>query len=453
MANYKGRGRKPKLSAPVVVNAAQGQVIDFFTRMGPDRKHHTYYDFGYPDVIEFDDYYRMFKRNGFASAGVRHAVDKTWRDYPWLLEKTTEPHDETQREREFREAADRLDWWGNLKDADLKSRVGHYAGVILRYADGLLPSMPVVDGSVRGLDKLVDIIPVYEQQLIPMEFDTDPTSLTYGKPTMYQFNEAAVGAKTADKCRQFQVHPDRVLIWSKDGSIHGDPVLEPGFNHLIDIEKITGSGGEGFWKNAKSAPVLEVKPEANLAQLAQMLGVAVEDMADRLDEVVAGWQKGFDQLLMLQGIEAKTLGVTLPQPSEFLAGPLQGFAASINEPLKILVGSQTGERASTEDAREWDSFIMSRRENYVKPNIMRLVRKLVRAGVMADIEWVIFWSDLTEDSMDEKIARADKMAGINQKMLGTGERAYTADEIRDVTGHLPLNDNDILPEDKQNEEE
>jgi hypothetical protein len=77
------------------------------------------------------------------------------------------------------------------------------------------------------------------------------------------------------------------------------------------MEKVKGAGGEGFWKNAKSAPVLEVAAEAKIADMAKVMGVSPEELADKMNDQVADWQKGFDQLLMLQGMQAKTLRVTL----------------------------------------------------------------------------------------------------------------------------------------------
>lgn len=414
-------------------------------------KHNYNYDFGYPDDITFSMFYGMYKRNGFARAGVQHAVNRTWREYPFLLESTIEPHDPTKAETLLQELIDRLSFWQKLREVDERSRVGEYAGLILRYADGKRMDQPVTGKVPGGFDGLVDIIPCYQDQLIPAAFDTNELSPTYGYPTMYQFNESAVDPDSR-KSRAFQVHPDRVYIWSRDGTIHGDAILEPGFNDLLVLEKIIGAGGEGFWKNAKSSPVLNMDKEMNPASLAAMLGVPVSEIADKLDEVIAGWQKGFDQLLMLQGIDAKTLGVTLPQPSEFLMAPLQSFAASINEPLKILVGSQSGERASTEDAKEWDSTIMSRRMNYVQPNIRRLVAKLTKAGILPAVQWVISWTDLTEDSSEEKLNKALKMAQINKEMMGSGERFCTADEIREVVGLEPLGDSEPLPEDEAVEE-
>src|SRR5690606_17564994 len=149
--------------------------------------------------------------------------------------------------------------------------------------------------------------------------------------------------------------------------------------------------------------------EVRIDEMAKAMGVSVDEIADKMNEQVAGWQKGFDQLLMIQGMEAKSLGVTLPSPEHFFSIALQSFAASISMPVKILVGSQSGERASTEDANEWSQTNMSRRTNTVRPNIMALVNRLERFGILAERDWYLDWSDLTEASMTEKIERVSKM--------------------------------------------
>ena len=437
---------KPAISSAIVTNAAQNQIAQLFGQAVQTNPKHNYnFDFGFPDYITFDMKYAMFKRNGLAMAGVTHAINKTWSDYP-LLTDGEDAHSESKVEALVKQAFKRLSFWQKLKEADQRSRVGDYAGLIFRFADNKPFSAPV-DTVPGGLDGLVEIIPCFEGQLLVGAYDNDERSATYGQPTSFLFNEASVDRKRANN-RSFQVHPSRVVIWSSDGTVCGESVLEAGYNDLLTMEKIIGAGGEGFWKNAKSSPVLNMDKDMNPESLATMLGVPLAQIADKLDEVIAGWQKGFDQLLMLQGIDAKTLGVTLPQPAEFFMVALQSFAASLNEPLKILVGSQSGERASTEDAKEWNGTIMSRRENYVKPCIERVIELLQRVGVLPAIEWYIDWTDLTEDTKEERMANALKMAEINKAMLGTGQVAFTDAEIREAAGYIePLGDNDVLPED------
>nr|WP_323130817.1 anti-CBASS Acb1 family protein [Sinorhizobium medicae] len=309
---------------------------------------------------------------------------------------------------------------------------------MLRVADSKRFDQPV-DRASGGLNGLVEVIPAWEGQLQVSQWDTDETSETYGLPKMYQFNESAVDT-TIKQPRNLVIHPDRVIIWSKDGTVHGSSALEPGYNSLTDMEKVRGAGGEGFWKNAKSAPVLEVDKEAKIDMMAKAMGVSVEDLADKMNEQVAEYNAGFDQLLMIMGMQAKQLNVTLPSPEHFYAIALQDFAASMNMPVKILVGMQTGERASQEDASEWAQTNMSRRANQTVPNIMSLVNRLERFGILPEKDWFLDWTDLTESSMSEKIDRASKMAETNQKM-GTGV-VFTDEEIRAVVGYEPLSDAD-----------
>jgi hypothetical protein len=413
----------------------------------PDAKHDHYKDYGWPDCVTFEMAYGMYSRNGYARAAVNKTILKTWESFPFLLEKArdgtqTGKVKETKTEADIRQRFDDIRFWQNCAEADRRGMVGRYAGLILRVADSKTFNQPVdrVPGGILGL---VEVIPAWEGQLLVSEWDDDQTSETYGLPKMFQFNEAAVGAENRNnQRRQFDVHPDRVVIWSANGKPEGSSDLEPGYNDLFDIEKVKGGGAEGFWKNAKSAPVIQVDKEARLESMAAMFGVPVDQLADKMGEQVDDWQKGFDKLLMLQGMEAKALNITMPQPAEFIDGPKASFAASMGIPIKILEGMQTGERASTEDADEWAQTNMSRRTNIEIPAIMETVRRLERFGILPEKDWALDWADLTEAKMSEKMDRAAKMAEVNSKMQAGGELVYTPEEIRGVTGLEPLADSE-----------
>jgi len=260
---------------------------------------------------------------------------------------------------------------------------------------------------------------------------------------MFSFNEAAVpSANQTGAQRQFEVHPDRVIIWSADGTIHARSALEPGYNDLMDADKIKGAGGEGFWKNAKAAPVFEVDKEARLSDMARTMGVAESEITDAMNEQVDDWQRGFDKLLMLQGMTAKTLNIAMPSPEHFFAAPVQSFAASMMIPQKILIGNQTGERASMEDQEDWARVNMSRRRGICYPLIRDMIRRFEAVGILPDRDWRIKWDDLTDSSPADKMDRAVKMSEINGRALtdplGGGREIFTADEIREAVGMQPL---------------
>ena len=423
-----------------------------FSGRGANVEHDHYFDFGYPENLVFDDFYKMYARNGMASGAVAKTVQKTWETLPTLLEQErdgsqSETPEETALEKQVRIRFSDLRLWAHLAEVDSRSLVGAYAGLILRFADGKRFDQPV-DFVPGGLKGLVEVIPAWEGQLTIGAWDTDQESESYGKPSMFQFDEAAVGNDKTQP-RKLQIHPDRIIVWSKDGTINGNSALEPGFNDLLTMEKVSGAGGEGFWKNAKSAPVFEMSPEAKMEQLIKGLNVKnADEVIDKISNQVADWQKGFDQLLILQGMEAKTLSVTLPSPEHFFAIALQSYATSWSIPLKILIGSQTGERASTEDAAEWSRTIMSRRAMQTVPNIKVLIDRLERVGVLPEKDWYVDQGDLTEASLDQKIERAGKMAEIDTKLAPSGEWVFTPEEIRAAADYEPLKESDKVRDDK-----
>jgi hypothetical protein len=415
----------------LIVSSATRSLARMFPALAiTSTKHNHWYDFGFPDSITFEQAFTMYKRNGIARAGIVRPVEKCWQDNPWILEHEKQ-HKETTLEAELRKSFDQLQFWQRLKKADEYSRVGKYAGVVFRFADGKQHREPV-ERVTGGLNALVEVIPVFETQLTVAEWDRDEKSATYGRPKMYRFNEGSTAI--GGNARSFDVHPDRVHIWSEDSTVHGESALDAGYNDLLTIEKVIGAGGEGFWKNARSPLMLNVDKDANVDNLARMLGVPVEKISEAMDEVVEDFDKGFDRKLMTQGIEAKNLAITLPDPEKFVLVALQSFAASIPIPLKILIGSQTGERASTEDHKEFAQTCQTRRTQLVVPNIRRILAKLAALKVIPERDYFVSITDLTEASKDEKIARAEKMSTINKNMMGTGERAFTADEIREAVG-------------------
>lgn len=405
-------------------------------------KHDHYRDFGWPEFLTFEPLYRMYRRNSIAAAVVEKTVSKTWQDNPALWE--TEDPAESTLEADIARRFDALRAWQKMAEADRRSMVGRYAGVILRLADGLQFHEPVERVS-GGLEGLVDLIPFWESQMMVSEWHADPLDARYGEPKLYQFNESALGGDE-HAVRQFAVHPDRVIIWSEDGTVNGRSDLEPIFNDLVDAEKIKGAGGEGFWKTSRGAPILEAPSGVTPGDLQNMMGVSSNAEAqDAMNDQIDLFNQGYDRALFMMGISAKPMQINLPSPEHFFAGPINSIAAAKQIPVKILMGSQTGERASTEDANEWSQTCNSRRVNRCRPLILDLVRRLVRFGILPAKDWSIGWQDLTEATAGERLDRAVKMADINAKTSPADEPPFEANEIREAAGYETKVDSGLDP--------
>ncbi|MEO0955669.1 MAG: phage portal protein [Pseudomonadota bacterium] len=407
-------------------------------------KHNHYFDFGYPTSLNFKSFFEIYTRMGLAHGVVERTVEKTWETVPQLLQ-TPADDDETVLETTLRKRLRKLRFWQNMVELDRRSMVGAYAGLILRIADNKRFNEPV-DGKVPGgLDGLVEVIPAWEGQITVSEFDSDERSPTYGLPKMYQFNEANI-AGTHNKTRSFDVHPDRVIILSDSGTVHDRSALEPAYNAFLDCEKVSGAGGEGFWKNAKGTMILEVDKEAKIQEMAKAMNVEVSELFDAIGEQIKDVNTGLDQGFMAQGINVKRHDVSLPSPEYFFNAPLQIISAAMSIPIKILKGNETGERASTEDQNQWAKTNMARRANRIVPFLDDFLERLIEWGMLDDKgEWDIHWDSLMEDSPAEKMGFAKQMAEVNQS--NPSQPPFTHDEIRERVGYEPLKASDLLDPD------
>lgn len=403
-------------------------------------KHDYYRDFGWPEQLTFHQFYRMYCRNSIASAVVDRTIDKVWQEDPEVWES----HEPTASKAEA-DIADRfadIRIWQRIADVDRRAMVGRYAAAIIRVGDEQPFDQPVkrVPGGLLGL---VDIIPAWESQLYPVNWDQDVQSPNYGRPTMFQFSEASITDVANAAPRSFAVHPDRVIIWSADGTVHCHSELESIYNDLIDCEKIKGAGGEGFWKSSRGSITIEAPDGVSPDQLAQSMGTDVSGLRRTINENIDDWQSGFDKGLLLGGLSAKPLSITLPSPEHFFAGPIQSIAAARRIPMRELMGSNSGQRASDEDARQWALTCMSRRLNRCKPLILEFVNRLEKWGIIPQRDWFIGWADLTESTAEGKMDRAYRMQEINAKAVAGDIPPFTPAEIREAAGYDP----DELPDD------
>lgn len=436
--------QKPNRSTAMAVNSGVTVPKRQISHINGDiyassTKHSHYKDFGWPENLTFPQLYRMYCRNSIASAVVDKTISKVWQDDPEVWE-TTDPQKSTIEADISRRFAD-IRIWQRLADTDRRSMVGRYSAAILRLADGLPFDQPVsrVPGGVMGI---VGIIPAWESQLYPAMWDQNVASEAYGMPTMFQFSEASIGDMPNAAPRSFAVHPDRVIIWSEDGTVVGRSELESIYNDLIDVEKIKGAGGEGFWKTSRGALMVEAPDGVSPDQLAQSMGVSVSGLRDEINNQMDDFQSGFDKGLMLGGLKATALAISMTSPEHFFAGPINSIAAARMIPVKVLMGSQTGERASTEDAREWNLTCNSRRLNRCKPLILEMVNRFERWGIIPKRDWFVSWSDLTDSTAEGKMDRAFKMQEINAKAPPADIAPFSPEEIREAAGFDP----DELPD-------
>lgn len=391
--------------------------------------------YGYPESLCFADYYRLWEREGVAHGAVMLLNEKCWETDPEVIEG--EPEDRssaiTAWEKQFKKLAKRLKLWEKFRDADMRRLVGYYSGIILQVADNKTWEQPLEKVSEK---QLVNLIPAWEGQLRVNEWIDDPMSPDFGKPKSFTYDEIRVpdgSNQTTQNGRSLTIHPSRVVILGDIRS--GIPFLRAGYNAAINLEKIVGGSGESFLKNSARQLSINFDKDVDLTAIARAHGVNAGELQEIFDEVTKGVNEGIDQTVITQGASVNPLVATVPDPEPHFSVALQTFAASVRIPTKILVGHLTGERASTEDQKQFNKTGQGRRVNVLSADIEAFVAHLMRHGMLLTVETSVIWSDLSEPTLEEKLANVTKMVDANQKMLASGEQVFTVDEMRAVAGY------------------
>lgn len=397
-----------------------------------DTLHNVYLDYGYPEQLNFPEFWNMYRRFGIARAGVDLPVETCWETLP-LIKGPNDTEASATLLRDLEELQETVKFWNRLRALDNRRRVGRYAGMFMRIRDGKQPSEPL-EGKLPGVGALAQMIPLYEGQLEVLTVDDNATSETYGMPTMYQFNGGATGNKNNKTAQTFNIHPSRIVIAAEgadNGGIYGIPALEAPYNSLMDLRKIIGAGGEGFYKNAAQNVVFELQD----AQAAQQNAALLADFNANYDDFARNRSR---RALWTPGLSPHALASSLTDSDSYFKAALNDVAAAFGIPATILTGQQTGRLASDQDSRAFRAGMNSRRENEVGPMITDVIDWCMTWGILGRDRFVLEWDDLLAASDEEKLDNADKMAAINKKQFDSGQPvAFTEDEIREAAGFEP----------------
>lgn len=414
--------------------------------MGLDNKRHSAWcEYGFPEQVTYENLYALYRRGGIAHGAVEKLVGKCWQTNPEIIEgdDADESKDETAWEKNTKKVfTKRL--WRAFAEADRRRQVGRYAGILLHINDSRTWDQPVFRG--KSLKKVTI---AWAGSLTVSEWVTDQKSADYGQPKQWKYVESLPNGGT----NQRFVHPDRVFIL---GDYSNDAIgfLEPGYNACVSLEKVEGGSGESFLKNAARQLNVNFEKGIDFNNLASLYGVSIDELQDKFNEVAGEMNRGNDVLMTTQGATVAPLVTAVADPSATYNVNLQTFAASVDIPVKVLVGMQTGERASTEDQKYFNARCQSRRGD-LSFEVEDFSDKLIELKIIDAVsEKTVIWDDLNEQTGTEKLANAKTMAEINQTFQGSGENpAFSREEIRTAAGYENVDEFPLGEEDGNEEDE
>jgi hypothetical protein len=419
---------------------------------GSDNKRsQAWREYGWPAKVDFDKFYNLYDRQGVAYGVVHKLNEKCFETSPWVIQgdEFDEKKEETPWEKTCRLLAKKTKLWRAFREADVMRMVGKYSGILLRVADGKAWDQPITESR----PVIRELIPAWEGQLEPVEFFTDTNDERYGEPEFWQFNEGELKNDKDEKFspRNLKVHPDRIIILGNFRT--GRSFLQANYNDFVNMEKIAGGSGEGFLKNASARTHVGYDKDVNLGEIARNVGLKdVSQLQDKFNQQAHDLNNGMDRLLITQGANVSQLVAAVPAPTPHYGVSLQNIAAGTRIPAKVIVGMQTGERASSEDIKEFNARAQGRRINVLTDDGDQIIEHLIRIGALESggEELTFMWDDLTEASTAEKLEAAAKLATINKDSMGNGEAPpFDTNEIREAAGYDAKSEAELtLPDDQ-----
>lgn len=451
-------------SAQIAINSSQDIVRQrlSFTSQGVMKNTKRAFidrEFGYPEDLTFSDFYKLYKRVGAARGFVDRLIDISWVDYPKFIDGDIREQDTklTPWEQTVTDLFnDKL--WTSLVEADKRGIVGRYSALIIQLRDDRTWDQPVdttVTNRLQPQDAIVKLIPAWEEQLKPCEWNSDETDENYGQVTMYQFEETPVDSQSTKPRISRRIHPDRVLILNETSVINsiddGFSQLEVGYNDLLDMMKYSGGGAEGFLKNSSRPVHVNYDPDTDMSELERELRKrGHESIADAMNNQISLLNSGTDSALITSGATANVLSVTPADPSSGWTVSANSFASSVLMPFTVIFGQQTGRLASDEDKKDYAKRGIARRNGFLTRLIKEFVNQLIRLKVIEPLvngTLTLKWSDLLAPSQAERIDIMIKMSDVNVKaQQSMGIPVFTPNEIREAGGYEPdpdLEDIDI----------
>jgi hypothetical protein len=379
-------------------------------------------------TLKTADYRERYDRDSMAGRVVDAFPDATWRGTGGEILEDEDPETITKFEQAWMDLAQRLHVWSFFRRADVLAGLGRFS-VVLIGAPGDLQS-PLTRVSAEQ----IAFLSTYGEEDVEIKtWENDANNPRFGFPVLYSFKRLTGDSKQVAK----DVHWTRVIHVADgllDDNVFGQPRLKRVWNDLDDLMKVKGGGSEAFWIRANQGLQFDIdkdlKPDPK----------EKEAMKDEVDEYVNNQRR----IIRTRGVTVNTLGSDVADFSNNASTIHASISAGCKVPLRILLGSERGELASTQDRDNWTERVQDRRDDYAGPLVVRqLVDRFILVGALPKpTQYDVHWPAVNDLTDEQKVNIAAKYAEINQK---AGETVITANEIRDwALGRDPLDPEDVM---------
>lgn len=309
-----------------------------------------------------------------------------------------------------------------LERLDILSQAGSY-GVLffgLDDANNLDLSKPVKVSKGRKINlRYLTVLP--EAFAMITKWDTNQQSPRYGKPLEYLLTFNAPGATSSTSylglgTSAISVHYTRVLhiapnVYSNESL--GNSILYAISRIIESFPKILYAGAESYYKGGFPGIALETQPQA--------AGVPVD--WSKIKDEAENYMNGLQRYIGLQNMTAKTLEPNLTDPSPYVKILVEALCVYLAIPVRIFMGSERGQLASSQDDSTWNDRKKHRQQKYITPKIIvPFIDKCINLNILPvpKKSYCIEWSSVETENALTKAQVAQLMTQAMSTYVQSG---------------------------------
>jgi len=365
---------------------------------------------GYKPTLLYRDFKARYIRQDLAHRIVKAYPEATWSQPPGVAEDDQEDQ-ETPFEAAWQALVQRLNLFSTLERTDVLANLGQYAVLLIGLrgqSDLQNPARPV-----RSPEDILYLTPYSEEWASIERFEGNPGVATFGHPLLYRINfgRNTERGKQPLPVGQGMVHASRVLHVAEDvldDEVYGIPRLEVIYDKLDDLLKVVGGSAEMYYRDAKRRIALELRDDYQLRP---------EDEA-ALTEEIEEYVHDLKDFIRVAGVDVKNLSGTVASPRDHFDVIMDVMSAATAIPKRILLGSERGELASSQDSEAWLQRITRRQKQFAEQRILRpLIDRflMLQALPAPEQDYQITWDNLLSLSEPQQaIVAKDVATALNQ---------------------------------------
>ncbi len=372
---------------------------DLYTKLRYDKK------------IDPEQRVELWERHPIAQTIVERPPKDTWRKPPKILNENDEEIDPPFiKKNELIKTS---------RKADRLQRLHGLAIIIIGTRNEFLEEPPTNNPTY------LEVYSVKDLSSEGWEVEKDRSSENYGEPVKWFIEEEE---------ETLEIHGNRVLPVAEltlEHDLDSYSALDPNFNALTNISKVLGGNSEAHYQRGLSPLYFNFENELRES----------DELA--LNHEMKKFRTGLTDYIALADAEVSELSGDPSSIKENIELNLGFISAHTNIPKRILIGSERGELASTQDEANYYGYIDHRRSLIAEEMILRPYLNFLEKNYgfegFSRIEWPsLFELNEVEKSkilMNKASALKNLISAINNLNPGKDSHlVYSEEEIRNLLG-------------------